>query len=333
MLISATRPPTFLLVAAIQVVMVSAMKLQTNYHTFTNEFGSHTMRGQKISPPTLSETDAPPIVCIHGFGGNADQFRKNLPAFAADGYDSHAVDLLGYGYSDKPNPKNHEPNTIYNFENWSEQIMHYVENTVQRPSVLVCNSVGGVVGLQAAKSRPDLVKGLVLSNMSLRLLHTKKQNPLQRPFTSLLQTVLRETSIGKQFFNQVATPKALRNILSVAYGYQGTDQLVDEETVDVILKPGLTPGAVDVFLDFISYSGGPLPEELLPEVECPVSLVWGENDPWEPMELGRETFANFPCVKEFVPLPGGGHCPMDQIPDAFNDAVLRFMREHSEVLV
>ncbi len=38
---------------------------------------------------------------------------------------------------------------------------------------------------------------------------------------------------------------------------------VTEELVDYILKPGLQPGAVDVFLDFISYSGGPLPEEQL----------------------------------------------------------------------
>lgn len=42
---------------------------------------------------------------------------------------------------------------------------------------------------------------------------------------------------------------------------------VTDELVDKILKPGLLPGAVDVFLDFICYSGGPLPEDLLPEVK------------------------------------------------------------------
>lgn len=38
------------------------------------------------------------------------------------------------------------------------------------------------------KYRPDLIKGVVLIDISLRMLHTKKQNPLQRPFTSLIQT-------------------------------------------------------------------------------------------------------------------------------------------------
>lgn len=65
----------------------------------------------------------------------------------------------------------------------------------------------------------------------------------------------------------------------------------------------MQPGAVDVFLDFISYSGGPLPEELLPQVSCPVSILWGEKDPWEPIEKGR-AYGEFDCVEEFIPLPG-----------------------------
>ena len=48
--------------------------------------------------------------------------------------------------------------------------------------------------------------------------------------------------------------------------YHDTSQ-VTEELVDTILLPGLQPGAVDVFLEFICYSDGPLPEELLPQVK------------------------------------------------------------------
>ena len=32
---------------------------------------------------------------------------------------AYAIDLLGYGYSDKPTPSKSEPNQIYNFENWA----------------------------------------------------------------------------------------------------------------------------------------------------------------------------------------------------------------------
>ena len=35
------------------------------------------------------------------------------------------------------------------------------------------------------------------------------------------------------------------------------------------------PGAASVFLDFISYSDGPLPDELLEACKRPVSILWG----------------------------------------------------------
>jgi len=85
---------------------------------------------------------------------------------------------------------------------------------------------------------------------------------------------------------------------------------------------------VDVFLDFISYSGGPLPEELLPQCKVPVCLAWGEEDPWELVDLGYEAYAGFPAVDEFIRLPGVGHCPQDEAPELVNPLVLKFVEKH-----
>lgn len=43
-------------------------------------------------------------------------------------------------------------------------------------------------------------------------------------------------------------------------------------------------------------------------LQCPVLIVWGDKDPWEPIELGRG-FINFDSVEDFVTLPNVGHCP------------------------
>lgn len=51
-----------------------------------------------------------------------------------------------------------------------------------------------------------------------------------------------------------------------------------------------------MFLDFISYSGGPLPEDLLAVIKVPVQIAWGAEDPWEPMEQGK-AFVDFDCVE------------------------------------
>jgi hypothetical protein len=86
------------------------------------------------------------------------------------------------------------------------------------------------------------------------------QAPWQRPLVKTLQNALRLTPLGALFFAQVATRTGVRNVLTQAYG--GDRASVTDELVDIILQPGRQPGALEVFLDFISYSGGPLPEEV-----------------------------------------------------------------------
>ncbi len=87
----------------------------------------------------------------------------------------------------------------------------------------------------------------------------------------------------------------MSNILKQAYGNPDT---VTPELVQAILRPGFTANAPRVFLDFISYSAGPLPEEQLRilssqeyshsgKPRIPVSILWGEKDPWEPVSAGR----------------------------------------------
>ncbi|TFJ86040.1 hypothetical protein NSK_002860 [Nannochloropsis salina CCMP1776] len=272
----------------------------------------------------------PAVILIHGFGGNADHWAQNVPDLNPH-YRVFALDLLGYGYSDKPSPKGRAPTELFNFETWAAMTEAFVKDIVHEQALagvspseegvyVVCNSVGGLVGLQLAVDRPDLVKGVMLLNISLRMLHLKKQPWFLKPFVKALQTTLRETRLGQLFFAQVATPQGVKNALSQAYHDKTR---VTDELVEAILKPGLEPGAVDVFLDFISYSGGPLPEELLPRVDVPVYIGWGEEDPWEPIALGR-AYGEFPCVREFRPFKGLGHCPMDEDP-AVVDPFIREM--------
>ncbi|KAK5838093.1 hypothetical protein V6Z11_A03G206900 [Gossypium hirsutum] len=102
-----------------------------------------------------------------------------------------------------------------------------------------------------------------------------------------------------------------------------------EELVQIILHPGIEPGAVDVFLEFICYSGGPLPKELLPQVECPVLIAWGDKDPWESIELGR-AYEDFDTVEDFVVLTNVGHCPQDEAPHLVNPLVESFVSRHSK---
>lgn len=269
-------------------------------------------------------SDGPALVLIHGFGANSDHWRKNLP-FLAKSHRVYAIDLLGYGYSDKPNPLDFPVNSLYTFDTWAKQVNDFCLDVVKDRAFFICNSIGGVVGLQAAVMDRNVCRGLLLLNISLRMLHIKKQSWYTRPLVKSFQGILRNTDLGKMFYKAVATPKAVKNILRQCYY---NDSEVTDELVEKILLPGLQPGAADVFLTFICYSDGPLPEELIPKVECPVLVVWGDKDPWEPIELGR-AYGNFKNVEDFVVLPNVGHCPQDEAPHLVNPLVEEFVARHA----
>ncbi|KAJ0243897.1 Alpha/beta-Hydrolases superfamily protein [Hirschfeldia incana] len=249
-------------------------------------------------------TSGPALVLVHGFGANSDHWRKNTPVLGKS-YRVYSIDLIGYGYSDKPNPREFGGEPFYTFETWGEQLNDFCLDVVKDEAFFICNSIGGLVGLQAAVSKPEICRGLMLIDIPLRMLHIKKQPLIGRPFIRSFQNLLRNTPVGKLFFKSIAKPETVRSILSQCY--HDSSQVTDE-LVEAILRPGLEPGAVDVFLEFICYSGGPLPEDLLPLVKCPVLIAWGEKDPWEPIELGR-AYGDFDAVEEFVVLPEAGHCP------------------------
>jgi pimeloyl-ACP methyl ester carboxylesterase len=255
-------------------------------------------------------TDGPAIVLVHGFGASFYHWRKNLPDLAKN-FRVYAIDLLGFGKSSKPTPIK-EVN--YTFETWGEQIADFCREVVGEPAFLVGNSIGSVVIMQTAVDHPEFVKGLALVGCSLRLLHDRYRSTqpwIKRIGTPILQNLLQQKWFGELFFKQVAKPQTVKKILLQAYG---RDEAVTDELVNLLLAAAREEGAVSVFTAFTGYSQGPLPEDLLPKLPCPAIVLWGEDDPWEPIALGRN-FIQYPQVKQFIPLKGLGHCPQDEAPE------------------
>jgi len=259
----------------------------------------------------------PPLVLIHGFGASVGHWRKNIPVLSQ--YRRvYALDLLGFGKSSKP-----APDTLgYTFETWGQQVADFITQVVGEPAIVIGNSIGAVVAMQAAVLAPDSVTETVLINCSLRLLQEKKQLTLpwyRREGARLLQRLLGVKSVAQFFFNQVRQPKTVRRILQQAYIDHSA---VDDQLIEMLLAPAQDPAAVDVFMAFVRYSQGPTPEDLLSVLPCRTQVIWGEEDPWEPLSLGYE-LATFPCVKSFITVPKAGHCPQDENPDAVNQILIQ----------
>ncbi len=282
-----------------------------------------TWRGFPICYQSCGQV-GPAVVLVHGFGASWGHWRKNLPVLGKT-CRCYAIDLIGFGSSAKPAPG---LEIEYTFETWGQQVADFCREVVGGSAFLVGNSIGCVVVMQAAVDNPDITLGVASINCSLRLLHERKQAELpwhRRIGAPLVQQILTNKWIGNFFFGQLAKPKVVSKILLQAYQRQ---EAVTDELVDMILKPSEDQGAAEVFLAFTRYSQGPLPEDLLPILPCPAIILWGTEDPWEPIELGRK-FADFPTVEKFIPLEGLGHCPQDEAPEIVNPILQQWILQRS----
>ncbi|MGB7440945.1 MAG: alpha/beta fold hydrolase [Coleofasciculaceae cyanobacterium] len=271
-----------------------------------------TWRGFSIGYKATGD-QGPAVVMIHGFGASSGHWRKNLPVLG-ENCRCYAIDLIGFGASAKPSPG---VGVEYTFETWGQQVADFCREVVGDPAFLVGNSIGCIVAMQAAVDNPDIALGIALLNCSLRLLHDRKRAELpwyRSMGAPIIQQLLGIKWVGQLFFSQLAKPKVVRKVLLQAYR---NPESVTDELVDMLMAPAFDVGAVDVFVAFTRYSQGPLPEDLLPILPCSAIILWGTEDPWEPIELARE-LANFSTVERFVPLEGLGHCPQDEAPEIVN---------------
>mgnify|MGYP002776989660 CR=1 FL=1 len=263
------------------------------------------------------------VVLVHGFGASWGHWRKNIPVLAKNAR-VYAIDLIGFGGSAKPTP-GIEMN--YTFETWGKQIADFCKEVVGGAAFLVGNSIGCIAVMQAAVDYPEIATEVALINCSLRLLHDRKRATLpwyRRNAAPIIQQLLSIRPIAQLFFSQIANRNTVRKILLQAYK---NPEAVTDELIDLLMEPAVNPGAVDVFVAFTRYSSGPLPEDLLPILPCRAIMLWGTEDPWEPIALGRE-LANYPQVKEFIPIEGAGHCPQDEAPELVNPILQDWILQH-----
>jgi pimeloyl-ACP methyl ester carboxylesterase len=277
-------------------------------------------QGFPIAYQSCGESGAA-VVLIHGFGASWGHWRKNLPILGQS-FRCYAIDLIGFGASAKPTSR---VEIDYTFETWGKLVADFCREVIGEAAFLVGNSIGCIVAMQAAVDYPEVVRGIAAINCSLRLLHQRKriELPWYRSIgAGFVQQLLANPAFGNFFFSQIAKPQVVRKILLQAYR---RPEAVTDELIEILMKPATETGAASVFCAFTRYSQGPLPEDLLPLLQCPTILLWGTEDPWEPIALGRE-LAKIPTVNDFIALEGLGHCPQDEAPEIVNPILQQWIK-------
>ncbi|RLM98738.1 pheophytinase, chloroplastic [Panicum miliaceum] len=222
----------------------------------------------------LARGQGPPVLLVHGFGASVAHWRRNIGVLS-ESYTVYAIDLVGFGASDKP------PGFSYTMETWAELILDFLKEVVKRPTVLVGNSVGSLACVIAAsESNRDVVRGLVLLNcaggMNNKAIVDDWRIKLVLPLLWLIDFLLNQRPIASALFN--------RDILLSVYGNKDA---VDDELVEIIRGSADTEGALDAFVSTVTGPPGPSPIALMPRLaDVPVLVLWGDRDPPSPPSTG-----------------------------------------------
>ncbi len=262
-----------------------------------------------------------PLLLIHGFGASIGHWRKNIPVLAEAGYRVFAIDLLGFGASDKPA-------LDYTMNLWEDLLYNFWQEKIQQPTVFVGNSIGALLTLMVLAHHPEIANGGILLNAAGGLNHRPEElNPPLRLIMGTFSRVVSSPILGPILFNEVRRKFRIRGTLKQVYCDRTA---VTDELVDLLYQPSCDPGAQKVFASILSAPPGPKPTDLLPRISQPLLILWGEADPWTPIKGSQiyQDLANQPNgTVTFHPIPNAGHCPHDEHPDQVNHHILTWLNE------
>lgn len=290
------------------------------------------------SPPVGAPTRPGVVVLVHGFGANWRHWRHTFPALSSAGFKVCALDLLGFGASDKPpsrlaGERTSQASVQYCFDLWAEQVADFSLSCQNSgPIQLVGNSIGGVVALNAARlleQNGQPPSQVVLLNCAQRQLDSKRlaeQPVMQRWLRPLLMSTVRKRLLIHSLFRLLAQPAVVHRVLRQAYP---SGHNVDAELIDLLLTPSREAGAKESFRGFVNLFDDHLAPELLAGLTLPVRMLWGEADPWEDVAEARRWANLYPCIQELQVLSGIGHCPHDEDPERVNPILVRWLTEES----
>lgn len=273
---------------------------------------------------TNQDPTKPAILLLHGFGSALGQWRGNYAALAQD-HRVYALDLLGFGNSEKPP-------SYYGASVWVEQVFDFWQTFIGQPIIMVGNSLGALVALMATHLHPEMSKGLVTISLpdltELEELVPVPVRPIKRSLEATVGGLL-----SRPLFYFIRRPQTIKFVLE-NFAYSDRTR-VDEELVQIIAQPAQDPQAAQAFYylnismnqdDASSSNSLPTNKEAIAQLQVPMLILWGTSDRIIPISLGKKLVKYSPLA-QLVELPNLGHCPQDEVPSLVNKQILEWMRK------
>lgn len=271
--------------------------------------------------------DGPPVVGVHGLGGSHLNWVPPASYLASLGSFT-AFDLPGFGYS--------PPSRSYSIRRLAQATIEYLEQ-LERPALLIGNSMGGTVSILVAAQRPDLVSGLVLLAPAVA---PRWGDPRIDPVVSKRLLFQGVPGVGvamiEKYWKSISARQQLADTLAVvchrpervAYG-------LETENLEMIELRRHQPWAIEAIVRSgraTAYTVARRREffNIVRSIATPTFVIQAEHDRVIPGS-GVERLASWRPDWTHSVMQDVGHCPQIEAPQEFAQLVVNWVDDRMQV--
>ena len=230
-----------------------------------------------------------PVVLLHGFPTSSHLWSGVAPLLPS-GHRTVVLDLLGYGRSDPPQSQV----ASVDLRAHAERLIAVLDHLGINFACVVGHDVGGGVAQCAAIRYPHRVSRLALIDSVAFDAWPTTEVKLARAMLPLTR------HLPPSWILSVVRADLLR-------GYQDRDR--GSHAVDMYLRPFADAAGRDTLMAHLLALDATETETLAPrlkDIVCPTAIIWGADDPFLPVDIGKRLQAAIPGATLEV-IPGARH--------------------------
>jgi pimeloyl-ACP methyl ester carboxylesterase len=259
-----------------------------------NDYKTANVNGHNILYNESKNKDKRHVLFIHGLGASSFSWRDIPDALSAQ-FHTIALDLIGFGGSDKPKDADY---TISGFSKFIIDFLNTIGLENEKITAIVGHSLGGYIALQVAIENKDLIQKLVLIDSSGKL---NGPTPLLNQY--------RDAAMGYSI--ERYAPLKYQNLKDVFEKMYHLPSLLHPLVLASFMDTIEEPFAKDAFKSaFDDSTGNRLQREDLEKIkDIPCLILWGDSDNLIPLDkYSLEFLDGFSNVKLEI-VPDSGHAP------------------------
>jgi 2-hydroxy-6-oxonona-2,4-dienedioate hydrolase len=248
--------------------------------------------------------DKPVLVLLHGSGGHAEAYIRNLESHA-EHFSTWSIDMLGHGYTDKPG----HPLEI---DHYLKHLLAFFDTIGADRVFLSGESLGGWVASAAAARHPDRIERLVLNTAGgsqadpvvMKRIITLSMAAVEDPTWETVQARIKwlMADKSKDYDDIVASRQRIYRQPGFVAAMRDIMALQDPE---IRARNLMSPS------DYGS-------------ITAPTLVLWTSDDPTADTHEGRRISEMIPGAR-FEVMSGCGHWPQYEDPKTFNRLHLDFL--------